>query len=580
MKQLVFCNTDLCTGCNRCVRNCPVETANIVTLDDDGNIRVDIDADSCIACGACIDVCRHEARYYKDDLEIFLEAVRRGVRISVMIAPAIRSNHDDLGRLIAWFRKLGADKVHDVSLGADLCIWGHIRYLQKNPGKPIITQPCPAIVNCILKYHPNLLQYLSPVHSPMACSAVYMKKYEKIDTPIAAISPCIAKTHEFERTGLIKYNVTFERLFKYLEEHKITLPEQTSGFDHYECGLGSIFSMPGGLKENIEFFLGKSMRIDRSEGPSIVYHALNDYESQRGKNLPVVFDVLNCLEGCNVGSGAGHNKNIFEVNHAMDQARKAAAENRDMSYFDSLYQKYDDMFRLEDFLCGYTPTPIHTANITDSDIERAFLAMDKKTDLQRKFDCSACGSSTCLKMARKIALRVNIPENCQLRNRERADAEHRVAIEEHQILADLHKVNIDNANKIEEEMDRIKEFVTKVYADIGTVSSSIAGFGTLERTIDDIAATINIIAIDASIEAARVGASGKAFGVIAAEVQSLAKASQDSIEQNHIVFSAAKASVGDIESMMKQILDIVTTAYNNIQDINRANEEKSNTISE
>jgi hypothetical protein len=336
--------------------------------------------------------------------------------------------------------------------------------------------------------------------------------------------------------------------------------------------------MPGGLKENIEFFLGRAASIDRSEGPRTVYHALDEYETQEVKNLPDVFDVLNCLEGCNAGSATGHCHNIFHINRVMDKARKAAAENRDMSYFESLYQQYDDMFRFEDFLCGYTLTPVKVPNVTDADLERAFLAMEKTTDIQRKFDCSACGTNPCYDMARKLALRVNLPENCLQRNKEKAEAEHQVAIEEHQILASLHKVNIENANKIEEEMDKIKEFVTKVHADIGTVGSSIAGFGTLERTIDDIAATINIIAINASIEAARVGAAGKAFGVIAAEVQSLAKASQDSIKQNHAVFASAKSSVSDIESMMTQILEIVTTAYNNIQDINRANEENSTPV--
>ena len=569
MKQLVFCDIDLCVGCNRCTRYCPVETANVVKMDKSGNIKVDIDANRCIACGACIEVCGHDARSYTDDLEKFLGDLRRGARISVMIAPAIRANHDDLGRLIAWFRKIGVDKVHDVSLGADLCIWAHLRYIQKHPGSPIITQPCPAIVNYILKYRPSMIKYLSPVHSPMACSAVYMKKYEKIDAPIAAISPCIAKAHEFDRTGLIKYNVTFEKLFKYLEANNITLPTQPSNFDHYECGLGSIFSMPGGLKENVEFFLGKAVSIDKCEGPDVVYHALDEYEKQQKKNLPAVFDVLNCLEGCNVGPGTGHSKNIFEMSRSMDQARKAASEGRDRSYFESLFQQYDEKFKLEHFLCSYTPTPINIPSVTSTDIERAYLAMEKKTEMQRKFDCSACGSNTCYDMARKIVLRVNIPENCMQTNREKAEAEHR-------ILAELQEVNINNASQIEREIDRIKESVTKIYSNISTISSSIAGFGTLERTIDDIAATINIIAINASIEAARVGNAGKAFGVIAAEVQSLAKASQDSIKQNHEVFSAAKSSVGEIETMMKQILDIVTTAYDKIHNINLAN--KGNVI--
>ena len=328
----------------------------------------------------------------------------------------------------------------------------------------------------------------------------------------------------------------------------------------------------------MEFFLGKSIRIDRSEGPHTVYHALKEYGEQETKNLPDVFDVLNCLEGCNMGTACGNQRNTFQVNQIMDEARKSASLGRDTSYFESLYEQYDDMFKLEDFLCSYTPTPIHIPNIADSDIEQAFQALNKKSAAQRNFDCSACGSDTCRDMARRIALHVNIPENCLQRNREKAEEEHQTAIKEHQILADLHRANIDNAARIEGEMNKIKESVTKVYSSIGTVGSSISGFDTLERTIDDIAATINIIAINASIEAARVGAAGKTFGVIAAEVQRLAKESQDTIKQNHVVFSSAKSSVGDIEEMMKQILDIVTTAYDNIQSINRSDDENLRSV--
>jgi len=568
MKQLVYCDLDLCVGCNRCVRNCPVETANVVTLSGDGKVKVDLAPDKCIACGECIDVCQHNARTYTDDLEVFLSDLRRGERISVMIAPAIRANREELGRLIAWLRKLGAVKVHDVSLGADLCIWAHIRYMQSHPNSHIITQPCPAIVNYILKYHPDLVRYLSPVHSPMACSAVYMKKYEKIDMPIAAFSPCVAKTHEFESTGLIKYNITFEKLFNYIDEHRIDLPAQPSEFDHYECGLGSVFSTPGGLKENIEFFLGNALSIDRAEGKHVVYHKLDEYASQHRDDLPDIFDVLNCEEGCNRGPASGNTKTTFQMNRAMDKARKIATDDRDKEYYESLFDQYDSEFQLDYFLRRYTPTPISVRKVTDADIDRVFELMNKNTDSKRKFDCSACGSDTCLGMARKIALNVNIPENCLQSSREQSE-------EGEKVLAELHKINLDNAALIEEDVNQIKSFVDNVWSQVGSVYDSISGFDKAEKTINDISLQINIIAINASIEAARLGASGKAFGVIAEEIRKLAAATQKTMNENSQVFSTAESTMGEMGEMIRQIMDIVATAYSNIQKINQANNETS-----
>ena len=568
MKQLVFCDLDLCVGCNRCVRNCPVETANIVTLSDDGNVKVDIAADKCIACGECIDVCQHSARTYTDDLENFLSDLRRGEKISVMIAPAIRANRDELGHIIAWLRTLGAAIVHDVSLGADLCVWAHIRYLQNNHDSPVITQPCPAIVNYILKYHPDLVKYLSLVHSPMACSAVYMKQYENIDTPIAAISPCVAKTHEFESTGLIKYNITFGNLFKYIDEHSIDLPEEPSDFDHYECGLGSVFSTPGGLKENIEFFLGNTLSIDRAEGKHVVYRKLDEYSAQQKEDLPDVFDVLNCDEGCNRGPASGNQNTTFQMNRAMDKARKAALEGRNNDHYESLYAQYDTKFDIDHFLRRYTPTPLSVKDVTDTDLEHAFSLMNKDTENKRKFDCSACGSDTCTNMARKIALSVNIPENCLQSSQEKSE-------EGQQILAELHRINLDNAARIEDDVNQIKNIVEKVWAHVGTVYDSISGFDKAEKTINDISLQVNMIAINASIEAARLGTSGKAFGVIADEIRKLAKSTQDTMTQNSKVFSSAESTMGEMGEMIKQIMEIVTAAYKSIQEINNANNATS-----
>ena len=67
MREIVKTKRKLCAGCNRCVRECPMELANRAYSDKAGNIKVRIDHTKCIACGRCLDVCKHEARYYEDD---------------------------------------------------------------------------------------------------------------------------------------------------------------------------------------------------------------------------------------------------------------------------------------------------------------------------------------------------------------------------------------------------------------------------------------------------------------------------------------------------------------------------------
>ena len=77
-KGLVFTN-DNCIGCNRCISVCPVLTANMAVMDENGGEqKIYVDGDSCISCGACFDVCEHNAREYEDDTERFFADLKKG----------------------------------------------------------------------------------------------------------------------------------------------------------------------------------------------------------------------------------------------------------------------------------------------------------------------------------------------------------------------------------------------------------------------------------------------------------------------------------------------------------------------
>ena len=423
MVEIIKARDESCTGCNRCVRECPMETVNVTFQDDDGNIKVRIDHDKCIGCGRCVTACKHDARYYADDLDQFFTDLADGVPISLIAAPSIRTNIPEYKRLFTYLRNLGVNQIYDVSLGADICIWGYVRYLENSNNAHIITQPCPVVVTFCEMYRNDLLPHLSPVHSPMACASIYMKRYQGITDRIAALSPCIAKKAEFNSTGLAEYNITFASILSYLKDNAISLPDEETGFDHDESGLGSLFPMPGGLKENIEYFMGKKVHIAKAEGFSL-YEKLGLYAKTPELFLPEVYDVLNCEEGCNIGTAVLHDRNLFEIDKKMDENRARATEERKREYYESVYKKYDETFELSHFLRVYHPIPTDFPIITDADIERAYKLLGKTDYEKQHVDCGSCGSDTCYKMARKIALGVNIPGNCVFKTKEDATVEH------------------------------------------------------------------------------------------------------------------------------------------------------------
>lgn len=106
-KGLVYTNEN-CVGCNKCIGACSCLGAMIASKNKEGKNVIEVDHEKCIACGACFDVCEHNARDFRDDTEEFFEALKNGEKISILIAPAFLANYPDeyesvLGRLKkAW----------------------------------------------------------------------------------------------------------------------------------------------------------------------------------------------------------------------------------------------------------------------------------------------------------------------------------------------------------------------------------------------------------------------------------------------------------------------------------------------
>ena len=423
MREIIKTDIETCAGCSRCVRECPLELANIAYQDENGDIKIKLDPEKCISCGRCVITCRHSARYYIDDTVAFFQDLEAGKPISLVVAPSIRTNFPEYERLFTYLRQKGVRKIYDVSLGADICVWAHVRYLEETSYAPMITQPCPSIVNYCQIYNHDLLEYLSPIQSPVACTSLYLKKYAGVNDSIAALTPCIAKSDEFFETGLAQYNITYAKLFEYLEVNGIALPEAKTGFDLHEGELGALLPMPGGLQENIKFFSDKDVHITKAEGFS-VYEKLNKYLNVNGSLLPDVFDVLNCVDGCNIGPAGQYVENIFEIDKVMDDRRKAFSSGRESDNSQSVYYAFDDELDLSQFLRKYKPIETQFKEISEEDVLFAFRLLDKVTYNEQTLDCGACGSDSCYDMARKIALGVNTPINCTTKIKENAKSEH------------------------------------------------------------------------------------------------------------------------------------------------------------
>ena len=426
-KGLVFTN-DRCIGCNKCIRACSCIGACVSTEpDENGNSRIMVDGGLCVSCGACFDICEHNARDFIDDTERFFEDLRAGEKISLLVAPSFPANYPDTwAKIFGGLKALGVNRIISVSFGADITTWGYINYIRKYGFTGGISQPCPAVVGYIERYLPDLLPKLFPVQSPLMCAAIYARQELGITDKLAFISPCIAKKLEIDdpnNHGYVQYNVTFTHLIDYAEKHH--LYAEPCG-DELEYGLGSVYPMPGGLKENVLWLLGQDEFIRQVEGEKRMFHYLEkNRELLRDGKTPFLFvDALNCEKGCICGTGTDMalSSTDFSLYHLHDIKEAVKKDSAGSPWSRSstpeerlacLNRQFEHL-KLEDYLRSYTDRSAQCAlRIPDpEELEIIFLEMNKTDEASRHINCSCCGYDSCAEMATAIHNGFNHKENC------------------------------------------------------------------------------------------------------------------------------------------------------------------------
>ena len=100
------------------------------------------------------------------------------------------------------------------------------------------------------------------------------------------------------------------------------------------------------------------------------------------------------------------------------------------------------------------------------------------------------------------------------------------------------------------------------------VSESSAKMSGITEIINDISDKINLLSLNASIEAARAGDAGKGFAVVAEEVSKLADMTANSIKD---ISTLVKSNIDEIQTGMKKIDETVMTMKNITKLVNSIN---------
>ncbi len=140
--------------------------------------------------------------------------------------------------------------------------------------------------------------------------------------------------------------------------------------------------------------------------------------------------------------------------------------------------------------------------------------------------------------------------------------------------------NADNANET-------KQASLNVNSVVGGISDQTAEAVKANETmmeavslIEGIALETKILALNASVEAARAGDKGKGFGVVASEMRKLADKSREKIDEITTLSNTALTTSQENNNSIIEVLPQIASTTNKVSEIAAASNEQSNGVSE
>ena len=384
---IILC-PEKCIRCGRCVKVCQ-EVQNVWALEFlgrgfKGKIASAADAplveSPCIKCGQCAAHCPVGAIYERDDTAKVWKALHNAdLHAVVQIAPAVRvALAEEFGlepgtvftkKIYAALRRLGFKTVFDTNFSADLTIMEEgselkKRLTEKGSAIPLITSCCPAWVDYMEKYYPDMIPNFSTAKSPQQMMGAMIKAYWAGKANVApekvysvSVMPCTAKKWETRRNDDMKsagkflgleagYDVdiviTTRELARMIKQAGIDIlklddEEADSPMGPY-TGAGTIFGVTGGVMEaavrsayylvtgkelpdvnfqparglegvkegEVDFGNGLKIRIAVAHQMGNIAKVLDEIRDAKaaGKEPPYHFvEVMACRGGCIAGGG-------------------------------------------------------------------------------------------------------------------------------------------------------------------------------------------------------------------------------------------------------------------------------------
>lgn len=366
-----------CILCGRCVRICE-EIVGISSIDfvrRGASLQIatamaePLQFSSCIDCGQCVVHCPTGAltdktqfqdldSSFDDPEKIVVVQYTSAVAVSLAEEFGMKPGTDMKGLINTALRKIGFDYIFETAFGADVAIMEQVAELKKRyndqEGLPLITSSCPAWVNYVEEFRPDLLSNLMPVRSPHQILGKLVKTWFCDKNQLAAnrihsvlITNCTAAKYEATRpeystrnTQDIDFVLTTRELARLIRLNGIDIqslePEASDGPFHGSSSAGKLYANAGGeaeatirslyreynkkelsdlrliklrgsknVRETVIKLQGKDFKLAAVNGLKNAIKLLEDVSN--GKYHYDFIEVMVCPDGCVNGGGQAIN---------------------------------------------------------------------------------------------------------------------------------------------------------------------------------------------------------------------------------------------------------------------------------
>jgi len=331
----VYTSQNECQDCYKCVRHCAVKAIKI-----EGG-RAAVVPELCISCGHCVRVCPAKAKHIRNDLPRVREMIASGRPVHLSLAPSWIAEFPDwpAEELIHALRGLGFAAVSETALGAEMVNAALAERLSR-PDAPRLTisTACPAVVEYIHKYIPELVPALASMPSPLLAHAGLLRTHLPAGARIVFAGPCAAKKREADaHPELLDAAITFADLRQMLREAGQEQPTEESAameddrFFPHAAREGRLYPVPHGMIGSLERLPGlENVECVSLSGIPELEETLR-HPASALPDRPVFIEALACPGGCVNGPGcvrstgglAGRLKVVGQVGRSDPPAQAA-----------------------------------------------------------------------------------------------------------------------------------------------------------------------------------------------------------------------------------------------------------------